>query len=67
MAPPSVLLDANVIFAGIVGSPDGPSAVLLATIRLGGIDACTTENAMEEVPSTAPPSLQQEPSEALGP
>lgn len=42
------LLDASVIYAGIVGRPDGASALLLATIRLGGIQACTVENAMQE-------------------
>lgn len=42
------LVDANVIYAGIVGRADGESAILLATIRLGGIEAFTTENAMEE-------------------
>lgn len=42
------LLDANVIYAGIVGNKDGPSALIVATIRLGGIEACTVENAMQE-------------------
>ena len=43
-----LLLDASVIFSGLVGPGDGPSATLLATVRLGGFEACTTENAMEE-------------------
>lgn len=45
---PFALLDASVIFAGIVGNAKGASATILATIRLGGMDAFTTENAMEE-------------------
>jgi predicted nucleic acid-binding protein len=45
---PFALLDASVVYAGIVGRPDGASATVLATIRLGRMHAFTTENAMEE-------------------
>lgn len=35
------LIDASVLYAGILGT--GESALLLATIRLGGLDAFTPE------------------------
>jgi predicted nucleic acid-binding protein len=43
-----LLLDANVIVTGVAGRSDGASALLLATIRLGGLAGCTVENALEE-------------------
>lgn len=41
-------LDANVIVSGIAGPAQGPSALIVATIRLGGLTAGTVENAMDE-------------------
>lgn len=46
MEPRFALLDASVLYAGLVGT--GASAILVATVRLGGLSAFTTENAMEE-------------------
>jgi hypothetical protein len=43
-----LFLDANVIVSGLAGHPDGASAVVVATIRLGGLAGCTVENAMDE-------------------
>jgi predicted nucleic acid-binding protein len=41
-----LMLDACVLFTGLIGS--GRASEVLATIRLGGFDACTVENAMNE-------------------
>lgn len=43
-----LFLDANVIVSGIAGNPNGASALIVATIRLGGLAGSTVENAMEE-------------------
>ena len=43
-----LFLDANVIVSGITGNPAGPSALIVATIRLGGLAGCTVESALEE-------------------
>lgn len=43
-----LFVDANVIVSGIAGPAQGPSALIVATIRLGGFEAGTVENAMEE-------------------
>src|SRR5437016_2040327 len=45
---PFLLLDASVLYPGVIGHPDGPSAIVLATVRLGGFAACTVENAIQE-------------------
>lgn len=43
-----LFLDSNVIVSGIAGPAQGPSALIVATIRLGGLAAGTVENAMDE-------------------
>jgi hypothetical protein len=43
-----VFFDASVLIAASVGSPTGPSAVLLSLVLLGGVDGMTVDNAIEE-------------------
>ena len=44
-----MLLDASMMYSGIVGRPDGPSVTIMTTVLLGGLQAITTENGMEEL------------------